>query len=84
MPVIASATDGLQEIIQHRYSGFLVENIQPETLAKALECVIIRNGAKELSVWANNLQREVMSHFTMAETVSRYEEYYERIITEKN
>jgi len=84
VPVIASATDGLQEIIQHRYSGFLVENIQPETLSKALECVIIRDGTKELSVWANNLQREVMSHFTMAETVSRYEEYYERIITEKN
>ena len=84
VPVIASATGGLQEIIRHRYSGFLVENIQPETLTKALEHILVRGEARELSVWANNLQREVMNHFTMAQTVSHYEQYYERIITEKN
>jgi len=84
VPVIASATGGLQEIIQHRYSGFLVDNLQPETLAQALEYIFIGDGAKELSIWAKNWQKEVMSHFTITQTACHYEEYYERIIHKKN
>jgi len=84
VPVIASATGGLQEIIQHRYSGFLVDNLQPETLAQALEYIFIGDGAQELSIWAKNWQKEVMSRFTITQTACHYEEYYERIIHKKN
>lgn len=84
VPVIASATGGLQEIIQHRYSGFLVDNLQPETLAQALEYIFIGDGAQELSIWAKNWQKEVMSRFTITQTACHYEEYYERIIHEKS
>jgi glycosyltransferase involved in cell wall biosynthesis len=77
VPVIASRTGGLTEIVRHGETGLLVENT-PQAIAAALrELLDDRARAKEMGAEA---RRAVMANFTVDHMVRRTMEVYRQVL----
>jgi glycosyltransferase involved in cell wall biosynthesis len=77
VPVIASDTGGLPEIVKHRKTGLLVEN-RPEAIAAAIR-ELLDNPALARGL-AGEARRMVLEHFTVERMVRRTMEVYRQVL----
>ena len=79
LPVIASNTGGIPDIIEHEQTGLLIEPGNVQELASAIERVV---SDAELR---NRLQaeaKEKLSQFEISRTAQRYTDLYKQVTTE--
>jgi len=70
LPVIASAVNGITEIIEDRENGILVEPGQTEALAKAIELIIDNNDLRRRVI--KNGRRSVEEEFSLKIMIDTY------------
>jgi len=77
LPVVATRTGGIPEVVLHRRTGILVEPDNPEALAEAL-IEVLSNG--ELWKRLSSRAREWASKFSWDRTAAEYEEVYREVL----
>lgn len=78
LPVLASAVDGIKEIINDRVDGYLVTAGSPEQLADGLTDVMTGD-SQRLAEWSANLQARVEHDFSIDQTVESYQKLYQQL-----
>jgi glycosyltransferase involved in cell wall biosynthesis len=78
VPVIASDTGGLREIVAHGVSGWLIPPGDPRVLADAMAAVAAADPV--LRAAAGLAARERARSFTLERTVERTEAFYRRVL----
>ncbi len=77
LPVIASNTGGLAEIVEHGKTGWLIPPGDPSALAAAIaDAFAARERLREIGLCA----RRRAEQFSMEETAKRTEEFYLRVL----
>lgn len=78
LPVMASAVDGTQEVIEHGQTGWLFEGRRPETLADQMETLLDDEEAR--AAIAANARAKVHSEFAWATSIDAYERLFQRLL----
>ncbi len=76
VPVIASYTGGIPEIIDNGIHGLLAEKADPQDILLDLEYMI--ENPEDRKLFAKNLQEKVKDEFSLSEMLEKTEELYER------
>jgi glycosyltransferase involved in cell wall biosynthesis len=79
LPVVATRTGGIPEIVEDGRTGLLAEPSDPRSLAEAIGD-LLRDREKALRLGFNG-RRKVESEFTIEKHVSALSEMYERLLT---
>jgi glycosyltransferase involved in cell wall biosynthesis len=78
-PVVASAVNGVPELIQDGITGRLVPREDPHALAKAVEEVLADPAAA--AMLGRAARRRVEQRYSIEEWIRRLESFYERLLT---
>ena len=79
VPVVAPKTGGLQEIVEDKKSGFLINSREPKEFADVcLNIIKDRELYKHISIEAHKRVRHAFSAEHMA---NRYKQLYERLVS---
>ena len=81
LPVIASNVGGISEQVVDGVTGFLVESLNPNQLAKAV-LRLLEDPSLRLQMGAAGLER-VKEYFTLERQVKQYQDWYEEIASKK-
>jgi len=74
VPIVATRVGAIPEILQDHVSGLLIEPRQPEHLARAiLELLEHDKLRQDLAIQAH---QTLISHYTLREMISRYEQLF--------
>lgn len=79
LPVIASAVDGLQEVVRDQETGILVPPNDPSALARAL-VDLARDPARQVLL-GHAGRRHIERNFDIQRVVERYERLYEQLVS---
>jgi glycosyltransferase involved in cell wall biosynthesis len=77
-PVVATAVDGIPEIIEHGKTGMLVESGNPDALRQALQGVLSNPDLR--NALAENGYSRVMERFCLNHTGAAYESAYASVL----
>ena len=80
LPVLASATGGILEIIEDKKTGILFENDNALDLAKKIEYFLDNNNRSNLDILGENLYSKVMAEFNISKLIKKYEQIYLELI----
>lgn len=80
LPVVATAVDGVAELVRDGETGLLVRPGSPSELARAVERVLA--GSRAAPPLAANAQHVVKKEFTWKRVVSAYEAVYRELLAE--
>jgi len=80
VPVIASAVDGIKEIITHQVNGYLIPPGDIKKWVDNLAEILSGNQSQQLSMWAVNLQQRVQDNFFIDQTVQSYQQVYNKLV----
>jgi|TARA_R110000850_G_scaffold137248_4_gene258492 glycosyltransferase involved in cell wall biosynthesis len=80
LPVIASNTGGIPDIIEHEKTGLLIEPGNAKELASAIERIV---SDAELRNRLQTEAKEKLSQFEISRTAQRYSDLYKQVATEK-
>ena len=78
-PVVAFATSGLLDIIDHKINGYLVTPFDPSDLAKGIEW-IFGLSEKEYQALSQNAREKVLREFNSHVVARKYIKLYEEIL----
>jgi glycosyltransferase involved in cell wall biosynthesis len=81
LPVVASAVDGLKEIIQDGKNGWLVEPGDNKSLAKIIDDILNHYNDSVVKDRENKLQAFIMDYFSLAKAVTNYQSLYEQLFS---
>ncbi|MFA5420403.1 MAG: glycosyltransferase [Patescibacteria group bacterium] len=76
LPVLASATGGILDLIDDGQTGILFKNNNLEDLKKKLKYFFDKKNKEKLEVMANNLNKEVIKNFDIKVIAKKYEDLY--------
>lgn len=80
LPVLASATGGILEIIEDQVSGVLFENDNLADLVAKIEYFLDKNNRANLDLLGENLYNKVINNFAIKDLVKKYEQVYLSLI----
>ena len=80
LPVLASATGGILDIIKDQERGVLFENENLEDLVKKLEFFLDAGNKEALDLWGANLFEFIKSNFSLEKVAQDYQKLYLEII----
>lgn len=80
LPVLASATGGILEIIEDQVSGVLFENDNLADLLAKIEYFLDKNNRANLDLLGENLYNKVINNFAIKDLVKKYEQVYLSLI----
>lgn len=80
LPVLASATGGILEIIEDQVSGVLFENDNLADLVAKIEYFLDKNNRVNLDLLGENLYNKVINNFAIKDLVKKYEQVYLSLI----
>lgn len=80
LPVLASATGGILEIIEDQVSGVLFENDNLADLVAKIEYFLDKNNQANLDLLGENLYNKVINNFAIKDLVKKYEQIYLSLI----
>ncbi|MFT6029690.1 MAG: glycosyltransferase involved in cell wall biosynthesis [Oleiphilaceae bacterium] len=80
LPVIASNTGGIPDIIEHEKTGLLIEPGNAQELSDAIERL---SNDQELREQLQTNAKEILPAFEITQTSKRYHDLYMQVITEK-
>ncbi|MDO9399659.1 MAG: glycosyltransferase [bacterium] len=81
LPVIVSKVGGIVEIIEDKKDGLFVNPANSDDLAQKIKDLIEHKEFRdELAI---NLQTKVKNNFTIQNTVAQYEQYYNKLVFER-
>ena len=75
-PVIALANGGLQEVIEHGKTGFLVEGSVNEIQQIVQHLIYLANNPEQLTLMKNNAREAFLKKFTIDQMVESAEKIY--------
>lgn len=78
LPVVATSSEGAQEIIEDGASGILIPNEDAAVLAKAILELFDDKDKRERLI--KNGRRRALEHFSLERMVSKTEEFYRRVL----
>lgn len=76
LPVLASNTGGILEIIKENETGVLFENNNLSDLVSKIEYFLEEKNRAQLNVLGENLYNKVMNDFSISKVVKDYEQVY--------
>ncbi|MDD3711061.1 MAG: glycosyltransferase [Patescibacteria group bacterium] len=80
LPVLASATGGILDIISDNKTGKLFKNNDKVDLVNNLNYFLDDKNKEQLLVWANNLKELVKNNFSIKKITQQYEDLYLSLI----
>ncbi len=80
LPVLASATGGILEIIEDKKTGILFVNNDVLDLTKKIEYFLDKNNRKALDILGENLYTKVVNNFAISKLIKKYEQVYLSLI----
>ncbi|MEO7539995.1 MAG: glycosyltransferase family 4 protein [Pyrinomonadaceae bacterium] len=78
VPVIATASEGAKEIIEHKVSGRLLTSLEPEELALAIMALADDEGERK-KLGANG-SRRILDQFSLPQMVDKTETLYQSVV----
>lgn len=76
LPVLASRTDGIKEVIEDEKTGLLFENNNWKDLRNKLDYLASHKGQEEVAVLGRNLRQKVIKDFSIKNIGEKYEKIY--------
>lgn len=77
--VVASRVPGVEELIEHRRTGWLAEDRSPESFADGIAAALGPQGAE----WATHATRRAQAYFRVERMAGDYEALFDRLLADK-
>jgi len=81
VPVVATAAQGITDVVQHEYNGLLFEDGDINALAQSVTRLLPDTPLRSRCV--ENGQKTVFSTFSLARTAKRYDEYFASLLAKR-
>jgi len=79
VPVLATRTGGIPDVVEDGETGFLVERDDPDGLAERISWILLRS-PRELEPILDRARARVLEHHTLERVVEKYERAYEAVL----
>ena len=75
-PVFASNVNGMPELIEHRHSGYIMNELTVNGISKAINFGIENHESEELKSWGIEAKKHVSNKFTLDGMLDQLESYF--------
>ncbi len=79
LPVVATKSGGMEEVIEHGKDGFLCNTYDPESIAEAVKGIF--NDADQRKLMGVHARQKVMNEFTIQKQADIFEKKYQQLIS---
>jgi glycosyltransferase involved in cell wall biosynthesis len=75
-PVFASNVNGVPELINHRKTGYIMDELTVEEISKAIRFGMDNHGSEEIKNWGIEAKQQISNQFTFEGMLDQLESYF--------